>query len=98
MFCTEAEVIALLNDIVDETDATADVFVAFRETERSNKLQYTATFAIITDSGNEELIRLIVKKSLDYDLYFAKSDINVEDKVFTVDYLYVNAIIKPKLT
>jgi len=98
LFCTEAEVKKILIDVVGRTDEAPAVFVAYREQDR-NKFLRKVTFVIQTEEGNEELINNIVKESLKYDTQFkfTKSDINVQSGNLTMDYLFVEANIYPKL-
>lgn len=99
MFCTEKEVRNILLSIVKTTDEAPTVFVAYR-TQPVGSLKRLVTFVIPTKEGNEALVDLINKESLKYDgeFYFSKSDINIQDGNFAVDYLYVEALISPNLT
>ena len=98
MFCTEKEVRDLLLGYAKEIDNKSAIFVAFRETSPKS-LKRVVTFVIRTKEGNEELVNKIVKMSGEYEMQFRfdKSDINIQSGNLTVDYLYIDAIITPKL-
>ena len=98
MYCTEAEVKTILLDLAKETDEAPFVFVAYRE-QKSRSLQRQVTFVIQTKEGNEKLVNKIVKASAmgGLELRFLKSDINIQDGNFAVDYIYVQADISPNL-
>jgi len=99
MYCTEAEVKAILLELADGTDEAPFVFVAGRE-QGTRSLQRTVTFVIQTKEGNEALVNKIIKFSADNEmvLRFVKSDINIQSGNFAVDYLFVEATISPRLT
>lgn len=99
MFCTEKEVKDLLITAVKLTDEAPVVFVAFREQAR-NSFNRTVTFVIQTKEGNEDLINNINKASKvnEMQFKFVKSDLNVQDGKYTVDYVMVEATIYPNLT
>ena len=98
MYCTEAEVKDVLLTLAKETDEAPFVFVAFRE-QKSRSLQRQVTFVIQTREGNEALINKIIKASaMDGMAFrFLKSDINIQDGNFAVDYIFVEADISPNL-
>ena len=99
MFCTEKEVRdILLNLAKDSGDQAPFVFVAYREQSQSS-LKRSVTFVVQTKEGNEALVNSIVKASTEHEMEFVfdKSDINIQDGNFAVDYLYVRATISPKL-
>ena len=98
MYCTEAEVKAILIGLAAVTDEAPAVFVAYRE-QKARYSKRLVTFVIQTKEGNEDLVNSIVKYSVDNELQlrFAKSDINVQSGNLTVDYLYVEADIYPQL-
>ena len=99
LFCTEKEVKEILISVAKNTDEAPMVFVAYRN-QPSNSLKRLVTFVVQTKEGNEALVDLINKESIKYDgeFYFSKSDINIQDGNFLVDYLYVDALISPNLT
>ena len=99
MFCTEAEVKTILIDIIKKIDEAPVVFVAYRN-QPVGSLKRTVTFVIQTKEGNEVLVDLINKESLKYDeqMWFLKSDMNIQENNFAVDYLYVDALISPNLS
>jgi len=99
MFCTEKEVRDLLLGFAKEIDRESAIFVAFREGSRTS-VKRVVTFVIQTKEGNEELVNKIVKESANHEMqfYFEKSDINIQSGNLTVDYLYIDALITPKLT
>ena len=98
MFCTEKEIRTLLLGFAREIDNKSNIFVAFRETSK-NSFNRVVTFVIQTTEGNEALVNKIVNESANYErqFWFDKSDINIQGGNLTVDYLYIDAIIKPKL-
>ena len=99
MFCTEAEVKDVLLTLAKETDEAPFVFVAFRE-QKSRSLQRQVTFVIQTREGNEELVNKLVKIRVDNEdspIRFIKSDMNVQNGLFEIDYLFVAVTISPKL-
>jgi len=98
MYCTEAEVKEILLGLAKETDEAPFVFVAFRE-QKSRSLQRQVTFVIQTKEGNEALINKVIKaSSMDGMAFrFLKSDINIQDGNFAVDYIFVEADISPNL-
>ena len=99
MFCTEAEVKAILIKVAKTTDEAPFVFVAYRN-QPTNSYKRLVTFIVQTKEGNEALVDLINKEAMKYDeeLQFVKSDINIQDGNFAVDYLYVDALISPNLS
>lgn len=99
MYCTEAEVMEMLLDLAKETDEAPHVFVAFREAFSGKSLKRTVTFVIQTKTDNEALVNKIVKASSESEMVFKfmKSDMNIQDGNFEVDYLFVEADISPKL-
>ncbi len=99
MYCTEAEVKDILLKLAKDTDDVSAVFIAYRE-QKPRQLQREVTFVIQTKEGNEELVNSIVKYSAEHEmeLRFLKSDINVQGGNMTIDYLYVQATIYPKLS
>jgi len=98
LFCTEAEVKDILIDLAKQTDEAPYVFVALREQSESSYVR-RVTFVIQTREGNEELINLINKESMEQDrmLRFVKSDIDIQNGNLEVDYLFVVALISPNL-
>jgi len=100
MYCTEAEVREILLDLAKETDEAPHLFVAYRQEVSSKSLKRQVTFVIQTKEGNEALVNKIVKYSSQNEmaLRLIKSDMNIQDGNFAVDYLYVEAIISPNLT
>tara|TARA_R110000772_G_C13138329_1_gene423694 strand:- start:100 stop:411 length:312 start_codon:yes stop_codon:yes gene_type:complete len=98
MFSTEKEVKDILITAVKLTDEAPVVFVAFRE-QSSNSFNRTVTFVIQTKEGNEALINNIIKSSMNYEkqFKFVKSDLNMQDGKYTVDYVMIEATIYPKL-
>ena len=100
MYCTEAEVKEILLGLAKETDEAPFVFVAYRQERSSKSLMRQVTFVIQTKEGNEALVNKIVKYSSrnEMALRFIKSDMNIQDGNFAIDYLYVEAIISPNLT
>jgi hypothetical protein len=98
MFCSENEVKEILRDVIAGVDVEGDVFVAYRKVD-DGKMQRVVTFVIPTKEGNEQLINAICKASLKHDreFRFVKSEINVEDTNFTIDYVFVEAVIQPKI-
>lgn len=97
-FCTESEAKALLLGYAKEIDKESAIFVAFRDAI-PNSYNRVVTFVIKTEEGNEELVDKIVRESAveDRRFTFSKSDINIQNGNFTIDYLYITAIITPKL-
>ena len=99
MFCTEQEVKQLIFDTSATVDVKPVVFVAKRVTLKENKLAYTATFAVQTNTDNEALIVAIMKMSLEYQhLNLQGSDVDIQGNNLMVDFLWVEAIIQPRLT
>ena len=98
-FCTEAEVKAILLNVIKPIDEAPVVFVAYRN-QPVDSLKRTVTFVIQTKEGNEALVDAINKESLVHDsqFWFLKSDMNIQDNNFAVDYLYVDALISPNLS
>lgn len=98
MYCTEAEVKDILLNLANETDEAPVVFTYGRSAFK-NSLKRLVTLVVITKEGNEELVNKIIKYSADNEmvLEFIKSEVNVQNNVATVDYLYVEAIVTPKL-
>ena len=97
---SESEVKDILLQLALETDEAPFVFVAFRE-QSVRSLQRSVTFVIQTKEGNETLVNKVIAASTqhdDIDFKFIKSDVNIQDGNFAVDYLYVLATIIPKLT
>ena len=101
MFCSEDDVKQILRNIIGNIDAEGDVFVYQRTVDKDTFTRLT-TFVIPTHEGNEALINAIERASIsdeyDGDFKFVKSEINVEDKAYPIDYLFVQANITPKLT
>ena len=99
MFCTEKDVRDILINVVKEHDEAPNVFVVNRQ-QKPDSLIRTVTFVIQTKEGNENLINAVIKSSNDNQraFIFTKSDINVQSGSFTVDYLFIEAKIFPKLT
>lgn len=99
MFCTEKEVRDLLLGFAREVDTKSAIFVAYRDGSPKSAKR-VVTFVIQTKEGNEELVNKIVTESIrnyESQFYFEKSDINIQSGNLTVDYLYIDAIISPKL-
>lgn len=98
MFCTEQEVKDILINIVKSTDEAPHVFTAFR-TQAKDSFNRTVTFVIQTKEGNETLINAVMKASIEHDrkFRFVKSDLNVQDGRFEVDFLMIEAEITPNL-
>lgn len=96
---SEQEVKDFLLNIALETDTAPNVFIAMRD-QSENSLMRTVTFVIQTREGNEKLVNKLVKIRVDNEdspIRFIKSDMNVQNGLFEIDYLFVAVTISPKL-
>jgi len=97
-FCTELEVSSLLMSVASAIDIRPVIFVAKREITKQNKMTYTATFAMQTGANNESLVHALIKLSIENeDIVFAGSDLDIQGGNLTIDFMWVNAVIRRNL-
>ena len=98
MYCTESEVIDNLLKVSKTVDEAPHIFVAYRE-QPHNALKRKTTFVVQTNVGNEALINALIKESIkpEVDFKFIKSEVDIQGGNLTVDYLFIEATITPKL-
>jgi len=97
-FCTELEVSSLLMSVASAIDIRPVIFVAKREITKQNRMTYTATFAMQTVANNESLVHALIKLSIENeDIVFAGSDLDIQGGNLTIDFMWVNAVIRRNL-
>lgn len=99
-YCTEAEVYPILEEICRANGALRPTILVSERDQRQNSYIYEATFVIITDEGNEALVREINKYSASNDriIRFFHSEINLQNRDLTADYIMVKVWIAANLT
>ena len=99
-FCDEESVYEILIDICRENGALKPTILVSARDQKPRSFMYEATFVIITDEGNEELIRAINKWSAKNDrmIQFFHSEINLQNGDLTADYIMVKGFVAAPLT
>ena len=94
MWCTEKEVMDMIETLALPLDVVPTVFVSRREPLKENPYKYNAIFAVQTSENNEALIaKLLFAEEID----FIGSEVDTQGGNAILDFLYVQATISPKL-
>lgn len=94
-YCTEKEVMDMIYVAAKTIDIVPVVFVSRREPVKGNPYQYHAVFAVQTSENNEQLIAKLL--FLGDNIEFGGSEVDVQGGNVILDFIYVRAIISPKI-
>ena len=99
-FCTESEVLDILEQIVIDTGDNSPYVMVFKREQNSRSFMRHTEFVVRTKINNEPLVNAINKWSAENDqqFVFKQSEVNLQNASLESDYLIVTAYIAPNLT
>lgn len=97
-FCTEAEAKTAILAVAKQ-HSDNPIVVASKRISSSSTVNRDVTFVIRCETDNEELINGLEKLAIDSNrsLSFIGSEMNLQDGQMDIDYIYVQAQIKPTI-